>query len=292
MDELRQAGLEIDEMTKPLRWQDRVAFVTGGSSGIGLATAKALAAGGAHVWLAARRSEALEAALVQVNAVCPTSGQYCGSIPMDVSNWEQVQSAVNRVTRDVGAPTWVINAAGVVYPGYFQDLHLEQFQSMMAINYFGIVHVTKAVLPGMLQLNEGYVVNISSVVGFIGTLGYSAYSPSKFAIRGFSDAIRCEFKPRGIHVSVVFPPDTRTPQLDYENQFKPHELRILSKVNRVMTAEAVAKSILAQAARGRYLIFPGWDSQVLYWLNGVAGGMINKIMDWLVARAQNGQRKA
>jgi len=89
------------------------------------------------------------------------------------------------------------------------------------VNYFGIVYITKAALPGMLQRGSGHIINIASMAAVIGAFGYSAYGASKFAVRGFSDVLRSELKPLGIRVSIVFQSDTDTPQLAYEEPFRP-----------------------------------------------------------------------
>ena len=113
----------------------------------------------------------------------------------------------------------LINSAGVVHPGEFTNLDLEKFHWMMNTNFFGTVNTIKLFLP--LMQSGAHIVNISSMAGILGVYGYTAYGASKFAVRGFSDALRSELKMQGIHLSIVFPPDTDTPQLSYENQFKP-----------------------------------------------------------------------
>ncbi|HLA96805.1 MAG TPA: SDR family NAD(P)-dependent oxidoreductase, partial [Anaerolineales bacterium] len=144
---------------------DRVALVTGGSSGIGLALARLLAQKGSHVWLAARREDGLAAALAEVKAARQNNQQLCGAISADVSDPAQAVEAAEQVARQVGAPHLLVNSAGVARPGYFQELDLEAFRWMMEINYFGAVHMVKAVLPGMLERGSGHIVNLSSVAG-------------------------------------------------------------------------------------------------------------------------------
>ncbi len=266
----------------------KVALVTGGSSGIGLAMARLLAARGAHVWLLARRENLLEEALASVQAERLDSSQRCGYVCADVSDYDQVENAVAEVTDAVGLPDLVINSAGITYPGYVQEIDLETFRKMMDVNYFGTVYTTRAVLDGIIARGSGYIVNLSSVAGFVGTFGYSAYGASKYAVRGFSDVLRAEMKPHGIGVAVVFPPDTDTPMLDYETPLKPPETRALSGSVDVMSAEDVANSILKGLERGRYLILPGFETQLLYRLNGLLGNLVYTIMDIFVARSQSG----
>jgi len=267
-------------------WKGKVALVTGGSSGIGLAIARLLAQQGAHVWLVARRKEILETALREVAAARLDPAQPCGIFSADISDATQAAAAVEHVSAQAGVPDLLVNAAGITHPGYVQDLSLEIFRSMMDVNYFGTVYITKAALPGMLKRGSGHIINISSMGGFIGAFGYSAYGASKFAVRGFSDVLRSELKPLGLRVSIVFPSDTDTAQLAYEAPFKPPETKALAGKVKVMSPEFVAKITLQQAARGRYIILPGLENNLFYWLNGHLGNAVYPVMDWMIARAR------
>jgi 3-dehydrosphinganine reductase len=277
-------------------WKGKVVLVTGGSSGIGLATARLLAMRGAHVWLAARRFTALEAAQAEVQA---ESGGQCGIVAADVSNWEQAQAAVECVTREAGLPDLLINSAGVTYPGYMHEIPLEIFHEMMDINYFGTLNMIKAVLPGMLARGTGYIVNVSSAAGFVTGPGYGAYSPSKYAVRGLSDVLRAELKPHGLRVSIVYPPDTDTPQLAYEKRLKTPELQQVSDDAGigpfrfgVLSAEHVANAILDGIQHESYIILPGRGNYVLYHLVRLLGGLIYTMTDdqWAEARRKQNQR--
>jgi 3-dehydrosphinganine reductase len=199
----------------------KVAVVTGGSSGIGLSIACALAGRGMDVWMVARRQEILETAVKQAETQRKNEKQIIGIIPADITDLSQVKLVVDQVLDKSGAIDILVNAAGVAHPGYVQELELKIFTWMMDVNYFGTVYMTKAVLPAMIKRNSGYIVNISSLAGIIGVFGYAAYGASKFAVRGFSDVLRSEMKSHGIGVSIIFPSDTDTPQLEYENRFKP-----------------------------------------------------------------------
>ncbi len=268
-------------------WNGKVVLVTGGSSGIGLAAAKQLASAGAQVWLAARRREVLEAALKEVQAARRDPSQLCGIVSADITDSRQAAETVEIVTASAGAPDVIFNSAGTTQPGYVHELSLDIFEYMMQVNYFGTVYVTAAALPAMLLRGSGHIINISSMAGYLGVFGYTAYGASKYAVVGYSEALRAEMKPHGIRVSVAFPPDTDTPQLAYEAPYKPSETKAISGTAKALPAEKVALSILQQAARGRYLIFPGTDSRLFYLLSTkLPKGLVFAILDRMAASAK------
>jgi 3-dehydrosphinganine reductase len=280
------AGKRLLDGILKMEIEGKIVIVTGGSSGIGLATAKLLSAKGAHVWLVARDHSRLQSALSQVEKARRNSSQRCGVAVADVTDIAQVDSAVAEVNRVCGAPDILINSAGDVYPCLFQDMDINVIHGLMELNYFGMAHVTRACLPFMIERRSGHIVNISSVYGFIGGYGYSAYCASKFAVSGFSDALRAELKPLGVGVSIVFPQDTATPQLERENRLKSPMLKAL------MTAEEVAGAIVRGIAKQRYVIIPGREGRFLYRLTSLLGGGTYWVMDYLVSSARKKVEKA
>ena len=274
-----------------INFAGKTALVTGGSSGIGLATAKLLSSLGANVWLMARNPERLKSALAQVEVARQNSSQRCGVQVCDVSDITQVDRAAAAINSAAGAPDILVNSAGDVYPCLFQDLDIKVLRSIMETNYFGMAQVTRACLPGMLARRSGHIVNISSVYGFLGGYGYTAYCASKYAIRGFSDSLRAELKPQGVRVSVVFPQDTQTPQLERENQLKTPMLKALNESS-VMTAEAVASAIVKGIAKQQYIIIPGGEGKFLFRLTSLLGEGTYWLMDTMVKNAQKKVERA
>lgn len=267
-----------------MQFDGQLAAITGGSSGIGLALGRQLAERGASVWLLARDENNLQRALQLLEEHRVNPGQQFGIEPLDVADNNAVLRAAEIIQVEVGVPDLVVNNAGVAHPGYVEELDLEIFRWMMEVNYFGTVQVTKAFLPAMLERGSGHILNVSSIAGFVGVFGHTAYGASKFAVRGFSDALRAELKPKGVGVSILYPPDTDTPQLEYENQFKPPETAALAGGTAVMDPESVARTALRGIERGRYVIIPGWEGKLMYWLAGAAGTLTYPIIDWMLAR--------
>jgi 3-dehydrosphinganine reductase len=207
-------------------------------------------------------------------------------IPADITDLDQVLETVASVEARTGCPDLLINSAGVTQPGYVQDHDLDVFKWMMDVNYFGTVNMIRAVLLGMIDRGSGYIVNISSMAGFIGAFGYAAYGASKYAVRGLSDVLRTELKPHDIGISIVFPPDTDTPQLAYENEFKPFETKYLTGIPNERSPEEVAEAIVRGISRGDYLIFPSFDTRLWFKINNLLGAGVYPIMDILVDNAR------
>jgi 3-dehydrosphinganine reductase len=263
----------------------KVALVTGGSSGIGKAIACGLASRGMDVWLVAQRKDLLDSARLEVETHRKDKSQKIGTISADVSDLDQVRMTVRQVSEESGPPDLLVNSAGVAHPGYVQDLDINIFRWMMEVNYFGTVYVTKEILPAMLKRASGYIVNISSIAGYLGTFGYTAYGASKYAVRGFSDTLRAEMKLYSIGVSIVYPPDTDTAQLEYESRFKPYETKALAGNTKVVSPDIVAQEVIKGIERGRYTILPGFDNKLLYRLNSLLGVGFSLILDQIIAKA-------
>ncbi len=262
------------------------AIITGGSSGIGLALAKQLADEGANVCLLARDEAKLAQTQQEVQALAKREDQKITTISCDIRDYAALEKALNNWLSGNEFPDLVINSAGVTYPGYFQDLELSTFQWLMDINYFGTLHICKFFAPGMIDRHSGTIINISSQAGFFGIIGYTGYSASKFAVRGFSDSLRSELKPLGVQVSVVFPPDTETPQLAFEEPLKPFETKEVAGTVHPMSAEAVASETLKAARKGKYGIIPGFEGKFLYRLMGILGNFTFTVIDWLILKAK------
>ena len=267
-------------------FKNKLAVITGGSSGIGLALAKQLAAQGMNVWILARREEVLINAIEEIRREKVSEDQKFGYQVLDVADAIAVQKEMGVFQNEVGVPDLLVNSAGVTFPGEFEKIEIPVFHNMMDVNYFGTVHMVHALVDGMAARGSGHIVNVSSVAGFLAIYGYTAYSGAKFAVRGFSDALRSELKLKGLQVSVAFPPDTDTPMLAYENEFKPPITREVAGTAGLMAPEDVARSILKGIEKNKYLIITGFESKLLFSLNNLLGSLVYPILDIMIAQAK------
>jgi 3-dehydrosphinganine reductase len=269
-------------------YQNKLVLITGGSSGIGLSLAKQLAQAEANVWILARRPEQLEKAIHEIEACRKNPSQKFGYIEADITNEQHLSSELSKFTESNGVPDILINSAGYARPGLFDDLDSGEFRRQMDVDYFGTVNTIKNIAPGMAARKSGHIINISSMAGFIGTIGYTAYCGAKFAVRGFTDTLRFELKRYGVRVSIVYPPDTRTPGYEIENRFKPAITKAFTEDNGgVFEPDYVAKVILKDAAKGKYTILPGSSTKGWYFIYGLgmSFNLVNPIMDWMLGQS-------
>jgi short-subunit dehydrogenase len=250
--------------------QGRVAVVTGASSGIGRALAQALAVRGARVALVARRSDRLEELAAEIAA----AGGQARAFVCDVSERASVQAACAAVEASFGPVEILVNDAGYVRHVLFADHEPEDVERMMRTNYLGAVWWIQAVLPAMRAARRGWVVNVSSLAGLLPQPDEAAYSATKYALTGLSEAISYELEREGIHVLVVHPVLVRTEMFTPEvmarmpagsegrfisaGRFAEETLRALARGDR--------STVIPRSYRGVVLLralFPGWMGNLM-----------------------------
>ena len=178
-----------------------VAVVTGASSGIGEATAIALAQRGAKVVLAARRKERLDDLTHRIGR----AGGTAFAVRCDVGDPEQLSSLPSVVKEVFGPCDVLVNNAGVPGGGSFADLTYEQIEQVVVVNVLGVMYGTRAFLPGMLKRGHGHIVNIASLAGRFATPGAAVYGASKHAVVAFSESLHYEVERHGVQVTAVNP---------------------------------------------------------------------------------------
>ncbi|GAA1713765.1 SDR family oxidoreductase [Fodinicola feengrottensis] len=251
------------------------AVITGGSSGIGLATAHAFVRRGATVSLMARGSERLEAAAAQLRQ----EGATVATAAVDVSDADAVRAAVKEVTAAQGPCDVLVASAGQARPGRFLELDDAIFRDMVEVDYFGVYQAIRAVVPSMVERRRGSIVAISSAAALVGIYGYSAYGPAKFAVRGLMESLRGELKPHGVHVGCVFPPDVDTPQLVEENQWKPAETAAISGTIKPIHPDRVALAIARGIERNKFAVYPDAGTAAIARLIPLAGSLWRRFED-------------
>jgi NAD(P)-dependent dehydrogenase (short-subunit alcohol dehydrogenase family) len=182
-----------------------VAVITGAGSGIGQATALSLARRGCHLALADIDETGLAQTKAQVQALASAAGVRVSAHRLDVANREAVAALPAAVLQEHGRADLLVNNAGVALAGSFDQVSEADFDWLMEINFHGVVRMTRAFLPLLRASDDARIVNISSVFGLIAPPGQCAYSASKFAVRGFSNALRHELAGTRVGVSVVHP---------------------------------------------------------------------------------------
>jgi NAD(P)-dependent dehydrogenase (short-subunit alcohol dehydrogenase family) len=216
-----------------------VAVITGGASGIGLATARALRTRGAHIVLADINAPGLLQAEEQIHQHSPEAPGQILTMPTDVTNESQVWELMRLASAEFGQIDLVVTSAGIGQGGAIDTFAASEMQTMMNINFMGTYHCVQAALPTMRQQQSGHFVFLSSVAGKFGVPLLSAYCASKWAVRGFSSALRTELHRTGIGITTVYPAWVDTPMVQQENNsLQMRDIQVM------LTPEQVATEIL------------------------------------------------
>lgn len=223
-----------------------VAVITGGASGIGLATAHALYSRGAHVILADINAPGLQHAKEQIRQHSPDANGQIEAITTDVTNESQVRELMRQAFATCGRIDLVVTCAGVGHGGPIDTFPANDMQSMMNINFMGTFHCVQAALSTMRQQQSGHFVFICSVAGKLGVPSLTGYCASKWAVRGFASALRAELYDTGIGVTTVYPAWVDTPMIHQERDSM-HYLN----VDALLKADEVATAILQAVTEDR-----------------------------------------
>ncbi|HQY71981.1 MAG TPA: SDR family NAD(P)-dependent oxidoreductase [Pseudomonadales bacterium] len=242
----------------------KVAFVTGGDKGMGLVTARQLAARGAHVAIFSRQPG--EAAEQEIRTACRSPAQQVMRFALDVANRDNVLEIMARAQRAMRAPDLVICMAGIGATRRFVDMPFEVFDRMLQVNLYGTRHVIEAVLPGMIARGRGTLVPVASLGGFVPVYGYTAYGTSKFAVLGLAQCLRYELAPLGIEVCCFCPGQVATPGLAAEAQTLLPAAGALKLAGGTLPVEPAIRGLLRGIERGRPVIIPGARANLVYWL--------------------------
>jgi len=265
-----------------MRNESKLVYIIGGSSGIGLASAKEFVRQGTNVVIFGRSENRLHNALLELDPLINNNQEAHGKT-LDITNHKEVQNTLVKCVNEIGIPDVLINSAGISKPQYFEKVKYEEFDAVLKTNLYGIWSVCCVLVPHM-KLNGGHIVNISSVAGLIGVFGLTSYSASKFGLIGFSESLRAELKQFNISVSILCPPDTDTPMLEHENKTKPIETKIISQGAKIRSANYVASEMIRQMYKGKFMIVPGMDSKIIALAKRFIPGIVSSVMDRKISK--------
>jgi NADP-dependent 3-hydroxy acid dehydrogenase YdfG len=243
----------------------KVAVITGASSGIGQATALALAQAGADVALAARREAALEAVAEDVRGI----GRRALVVPTDVTQQAQAEQLVSATLAHYGHLDVVVANAGIYVRGPIETLTAADFERCMAVNYFGAIYPVLAALPHLRAQKSGHIVLISSMDGKKAVRTDAPYAATKFAVAGFGDALRQDLHDTGVDVSIIFPGRVATPLIA--------DMRIPA-ISAPIAAEAVAAAVVKAILRRQAEVILPFSARFLL----LADRLSPRLGDWAV----------
>jgi NADP-dependent 3-hydroxy acid dehydrogenase YdfG len=248
----------------------KAVIVTGASSGIGEATARAFGRQGAKVALAARRVERLQAVAQDIEA----GGAEALVVAADLSKLEDIQALIDQALERFGRIDVLVNNAGFGRLNFLDRLDpVKDIEAQYRVNVLGYVFATRLALPVMMKQKSGHVINVASMAGKVATPTYTIYASCKFAIDGFSQALRREAAPWGIRVSVIYPTGVITEFSEHAGIQRKTKFRTPRAL--LLTAEDVARAVVGLAAggRSREVLMPGINFFAKH---------INQLFPWIV----------
>ena len=229
----------------------KVVIITGASSGFGASAARLFAQEGCRVVLAARRLDRLEELAQEL------SSKGCEALPiaMDVSQPDQIDAMVKSVVDAYGCMDILFNNAGFGRLDWFEALDpIKDIQGQITVDLLGVIWTARAVLPQMYKQRSGHIINMCSIGGWAAPPLYTVYSAAKFGVRGFSEALRRETTPFGIHVSAIYPGSAATEFQKHMGENKAKKRFVTPEWLRV-TPDEVARGVVGLAKRPRRSLF-------------------------------------
>ncbi len=259
--------------------QGKTALITGASRGIGQAIALELAKEGVKRLLLLARDEAK---LAQVAALVSHLGVEVVILALDLTKPVEVNTALAQAWRDHGPIHLLVNCAGVVHQTPFLQSQLPHMQEELAVNLVGMYTITRIIARRMARQKEGNIVNVSSLMGKIAAPTMATYSATKFAILGFTQALRGELAAHNIRVTALLPSLTDTDMV--------RELELFRWVV-PMTSKQVAITLIAGLRKDEPEILVGWQSHLAVWFNRIAPMLLEKILLMAAPLSQERQKR-
>jgi len=246
-----------EKLIKKQPFDGRIVIVSGGSTGMGKATAKNIVQLGGSVCIIARNAENLKKAVKEIESLKTNNKQFVEMISCDTTEMEQLKLLLIEFIEKYRVPDYLFNFVGYALPDYIENYKLEDFQKQIDGNYYGQLIPTLIMLPYFMKDKKGYITFVSSAVCYYPLIGYAAYAPAKYAILGLTEILRNELKPYNINISILFPSDTDTPSFERENKTKPKECLIMSERSKIYSPEEIADAFVKGILKKKYAILPG-----------------------------------
>lgn len=238
----------------------KTALVTGASSGIGAAIAKSLAKAGAQVLLLARREEELKRVAAEIQAAGGKARVY----PIDLTDSQAVAVLAQGITSEVGTPDIIVNNAGSGQWKFIEETSAEEARQMMALPYFAAFDITRAFIADMLRRNSGHIVNISSVASRFVWPGATAYTAARWAVRGFTEALRSDLYGTGINVTLYESAEVASPYWEHNPGSRERIPKIGRLLSRTLSPNEVGEAVVAGIRQNKRLIVIPFMTKVIY----------------------------
>ncbi|CDZ90599.1 acetoin dehydrogenase [Rhodococcus ruber Chol-4] len=264
----------------PTVFTGKTCVVTGAGSGIGRALAENLAGRGARLAL----SDIDGSTLAETARRCESHGAYVSTALLDVSDRDAVSRYAEEVVAEFGIVHQVYNNAGIAYFGSVLESDFADMERVLAVDYWGVVHGTKAFLPHLVASGDGHVVNISSLFGLLSLGGQSAYNSAKFAVRGFTEALRQEMiaERLPVRVTCVHPGGIRTAVARNATTARGIDAASVAEIFDRRLAfhspEMAARAIVAGVRRRRARVVIGWEAKGLDMFQRVTGAGYQRVL--------------
>lgn len=253
--------------------KEKILLVTGASSGIGASTARLAAREGARVLLLARSEEKLECLAGEIRR----EGGRAWVYPVDLTDAEAVAEVARRITREVGTPDIIVNNAGAGRWLSLEETGSEEAVTMMAVPYFAAVFLTRAFLPGMLARNSGLIVNVTSLASYIVWPGAVAYTAARWALRGFTEALRADLSGTNIHTLLATFAAVSSPYWEH-NPGSEERVPTAQAMIPILSPDEAATFILRGMKRRRSIVIAPTMVRIIVLLNALFPPVTRRLM--------------
>jgi len=261
----------------------RRTIITGGSSGLGLALAHALAKEGDELVLIARDPAKLESAAEEIRS--KITGTKVAYYSVDVSDAGALQQTMDTIVKEMGGIDLLINSAGILREASFEETTDAIFRQTFDINLFGVINCCRAALPSLKE-NNGTIVNIASMASHAGVYGYTAYCASKHALKGFTESLYYELKPQGVRVQIICPPEFDSPMVDALDENRSAENRAQTQMVPKEPVEVIVRDCMKAIHSGRYHTVTGFKARLARFGVQHFPDLTRKVAEGVISRVQ------